>query len=132
MPLPFRILLADDHAAVLQRMNHLLSSEFEVIGTASTGTEMIIAAQKLKPDVIVADVSMPGLNGIEASRQVLRKIPHLPIVLLTMHREFTIVQQALEAGVRGYVHKLTAGDELIPAIRSALEGQVFISPSCTA
>jgi DNA-binding NarL/FixJ family response regulator len=127
---PIRVLLVDDHEAVLERIRRLLSSEFQVVATASNGLEMVSAHAKHLPDVIVADVAMQGLSGIEASRRVLSYTPETPIVMLTMHREPEVVQKAFDAGVLGYVHKLTAGEDLIPAIHSALEGKRFVSDSC--
>jgi len=125
-----RVLLVDDHAEVLLRIKSLLSSDFDVVGTASDGAGMVTAAAKLNPDVIVADITMPGLNGLEASREVLKRRPELPIIMLTMHREPGLVREALDAGVRGYIHKLRAGEELVPAILGAVQGQTFVSPDC--
>jgi DNA-binding NarL/FixJ family response regulator len=125
-----RVLLVDDHAAVLERIRQLLSSEFAVVATASDGLEMLAACETCNPDVIVTDIAMRNLSGIEASRTLLQRRPGTPIVVLTMHRDREIVQGALEVGVRGFVHKLSAGDDLIPAIRLALAGERFISESC--
>jgi DNA-binding NarL/FixJ family response regulator len=125
-----RILLVDDDGVLLRLIAELLEPEFEVVGTVTGGQAMISAAEDLDPDVIVADVEMPGLDGINASRAVLKSKPTLPIVILTTHRHTRLVYRALDAGARGYVHKLSAGDELVLAIHSALQGRTFVSPTC--
>ena len=123
-----RVLIADDHEWMLDLIDEILGGDFEVVGKVTDGRAMVEAASRLQPDLIITDLAMPGLTGIEASRQTLKSRPGLPIVLLTMHEEMQFVEDALTAGVRGYVHKLAAGDELIPAVRCALNGQTFISP----
>ena len=125
-----RVLLVDDHVSVLEGVRDLLSPEFAVVATATDGVEMLSACEYHNPDVIVTDIAMQRLSGIEASRKLLRSRPDTPIVILTMHREREVVQCALDAGVTGYVHKLSAGEDLIPAIRLALAGKRFISDSC--
>jgi DNA-binding NarL/FixJ family response regulator len=128
--LAIRLLLVDDDRPVLDLMIPLLAEEFEIAGMACDGEEMISATERLCPDVILADIAMPRLDGIEASRRILDSHPEARIVLLTMHREPELVQRALAAGIRGYVHKLTAGDEVITAVHSVLRGEIFVSPSC--
>lgn len=123
-----RVLIADDHEWMLDMIDDLLTSDFEVVGRVKDGAAMVEAASRLQPDVIVTDLAMPGLTGIEASRAALKARPGVPIVLLTMHNETQFVEDALKAGVRGYVHKLAAGDELIPAMQCVLKGETFISP----
>jgi DNA-binding NarL/FixJ family response regulator len=123
-----RVLLADDHEWMLQEMEDLLATDFDVVGKVRNGVAMVEAASRLQPDLIVTDLAMPGLTGIEASREALRARPGVPIVLLTMHEEKQFVEDALNAGIRGYVHKLTAGDDLILAIHCALKGETFVSP----
>ena len=125
-----RVLLVDDHTTILEGIRKLLSQEFAIVATASDGMEMLSACDSYNPDVIVTDITMPRLSGIEASRQLLRNRPGTPIVILSMHREQAVVRSALDAGVAGYVHKLSAGDDLIPAIRLALAGKRFVSDSC--
>jgi DNA-binding NarL/FixJ family response regulator len=114
---------------MLEAMEALLASDFDVIGKVTNGIAMVQEAFRLSPDLIVTDLAMPGLTGIEASREALRMRPGLPIVLLTMHSERQFLEDALSAGVRGYVHKLTAGEDLIPAMRCALKGETFVSPA---
>jgi DNA-binding NarL/FixJ family response regulator len=122
-----RVLLVDDHPPVLKQIQNLLAGEFDIVGVADDGETMIAGAAELKPDLIVADIAMPRLDGIEASRRILKDQPRLPIILLTMQNDRQIMQQALRVGVRGYVLKLTAGEDLIPAMREALEGRTFVS-----
>jgi DNA-binding NarL/FixJ family response regulator len=124
-----RVLLADDHEWMLEEMEDLLASDFDVVGKVTNGIAMVQEASRLRPDLIVTDLAMPGLTGIEASREALRTRPGVPIVLLTMHSERQFLEAALSAGVRGYVDKLTAGEDLIPAMRCALKGETFISPA---
>lgn len=123
-----RVLLADDHEWMLQEMEDLLATDFDVVGKVRNGVAMVEAASRLQPDLIVTDLAMPGLTGIEASREALRTRPGVPIVLLTMQEEKQFVEDALNAGIRGYVHKLAAGEDLIRAIHCALKGETFVSP----
>jgi DNA-binding NarL/FixJ family response regulator len=130
LPSRVRVLLADDQAAILRDIEELLRADFEIVGTASDGVAAIEEAARLQPDLIVTDLTMPRLGGIEASREMLKARPGLPIVLLTMNQDPQIVEHAMRVGIRGYVHKLTADEELIPAARCALNGETFISPAC--
>lgn len=122
-----RVLLADDHKWMLDEMEALLAPDFDVVGKVCDGKAMVEATSRLLPDLVVTDLTMPGMTGIEASRQALKVRPDLPIVILTMHDEARFVKDALGAGVRGYVHKLAAFEDLIPAIRCALKGGTFVS-----
>lgn len=122
------ILLADDESAVLDRVRRLLESEFRVVGTAADGQALLAAAERLKPDVILADISMPVLNGFEAARRLKSASPETRIIFLTVHEEPTIVMEAMEIGVRGYVIKRSAAQDLITAIREVLQGRPFVSP----
>lgn len=126
----FRVLLADDSEEMLNDMEELLASEFDIVGKATDGISAVEAATRLKPDLIVTDLAMPSLSGIEASRKMLTTRPDMPIVLLTLHNDARLVEQALGVGIRGYVHKLTAAEDLIPALYCALRGQTFVSPTC--
>ena len=130
--MPIRVLLVDDHIVILERIRQLLSSEFVVVATASDGLEMLSACVRDNPDVVVTDITMKGLNGIEASRKLLQIRPGTPIVVLSIHREPEVVQGALEAGAMAFVNKFSVGEDLIPAIHSVLEGRRFVSDSCTA
>lgn len=124
-----RILLADDHKIVLEGLKSLLEPEFEIIGTAEDGRALVAIAQKLRPDVIVADISMPLLNGIEAARQIKEVDKEIKIVFLTMHLEATYAASALEAGASGFVLKHSAPSELIVAIREAMRGRTYVTPT---
>lgn len=120
-----RILLADDHAIVLDGLRSLLAPEFEVVATAADGRQLVELARSLRPDVIVADISMPLLNGIDAARQ----LPGVRFVFLTMHADPTYLLRAMQAGALGYVLKHAASAELTVAIRRALAGESYMSPA---
>ena len=124
-----RILLADDHQMVAEGLKDLLSDEFEVVGLASDGRALVEAAARLLPDVIVADITMPHLNGIEAMVELKKHVPRAKIVFLTMHQDTAYASRALEAGASGYVLKHSAATELVAAIRAALQNHTFITPS---
>jgi len=123
-----RILLADDHQIVLDGLCSLLAGEFEVCGTAMDGRQLVDLARKVQPDVIVTDISMPLLNGIDAVRKLREEGVTAKVVFLSMHFDVTYLSQALEAGASAYVLKHAASDELISAIRAALRGGSFLSP----
>lgn len=124
-----RLLLADDHKIVLEGLRGLLEDRFELVGFAADGRELLALAATLHPDVIVADISMPSLNGIDAARQLRERDPSARIVFLTMHPDATYLARALDAGASGYVLKHAAPDELVTAINAALRGEVYVSPS---
>jgi len=105
----------------------LLDSEFDVVGLVEDGPALVKAAEQLKPDVIVTDIGMPGLDGISAAVLVLRTNPATRVVFVSVHDERCVVNSGLEAGGLGYVLKLAAGEDLIPAVRAALRGQIHIS-----
>jgi two-component system, NarL family, response regulator NreC len=120
-----RVLIADDHADVLDDIRDLLEPDFDVVGAVSDGQQLLKAAETLKPDVIVTDISMPELNGIEASRRIIEKYPDSKIVLLTMHNDPALIEQGFAAGVLGYVLKVKANMDLAQAIYRAVEGKRF-------
>jgi DNA-binding NarL/FixJ family response regulator len=124
-----RVLLADDHRVVAQGLKSMLSAEFELVGMVTDGQAMVEASKTLHPDVIVADVSMPVLSGIDALEMLRRKGIDVPVVFLTMHNQPGYARRALRAGAAGYVLKLAAPEELIQAIRIALNGGTFVSPA---
>lgn len=124
-----RILLADDHRIVAEGLKELLTAEFELLGIVEDGRALVEEAKKLRPDVIVADISMPDLNGIDALAQLKKNDPCVKVVFLTMHREVAYARRALEAGAFGFVLKHSAPDELVTAIRAALNGQKYITPA---
>jgi DNA-binding NarL/FixJ family response regulator len=123
----FRVLLADDHPPLLAVIRRLLAEEFEVVGEACDGAEAVRQARVLQPDVLVIDLAMPRMGGIEAIRQIQAERPGSAIVALTVLSDRAVLTAALEAGARGYVLKSQAGNDLIPAIRSALAGQSLVS-----
>lgn len=124
-----RILLADDHSVLLERVAKFLQPTFEVVGMARNGLEMIDAAVRLKPDIIVTDISMPDLDGIEAAHR-LREMGHsVIIVFLTIHESSEFVDACLAEGAMGYVVKSHVKRDLIPAINAALSGRRFVSPA---
>ena len=123
-----RVLLADDHKIVLEGLRGILEAEFELVGTVEDGRALVAAAQKFNPDVIVADVSMPLLNGIEAAQQIKKANSKAKFIFLTMHPDVSYAARALEAGASGYVLKHSAPSELVEAIREALRGRVYVTP----
>jgi DNA-binding NarL/FixJ family response regulator len=122
-----RILLADDHLDSLETIERHLKPEFEVVGKVLDGHRLLQEAMRLKPDVIVSDISMPLLNGIEAADQLRESGCQSRIVFLTVHSDPDFVRVCLAAGAFGYVVKSRIGTELVPAIREALAGHIFIS-----
>jgi two-component system response regulator NreC len=127
--IPLRVILADDHQIVRQGIRTLVERQgVTVVAEAADGLTLIEQARQHLPDLAIVDVSMPGLNGIDATRQMLAAVPTLAVVLLTMHDEELHVSAALRAGVRGYVLKTQAADELIDAIRTVSTGGTYLSP----
>ena len=123
-----KILLADDHTLLLEAFKRLLEPEFEVVGTVADGRALLTAAQKLKPDVIVLDISMPLLSGLEAARQLQGVSPHPKLIFLTMNPDPDVAQEALRLGASGYLLKTSAASELTKAIRAALRGLKYVTP----
>lgn len=123
-----RVLIADDHLLVAEALERLLSSEFDLAGVVEDGRALVEAAAKLRPDVIVADVTMPQLNGIDALVRLRQIGDQTPVVFLTMHRDASFARRALEAGASGFVLKHSASVELIAAIRAALQGKTYLTP----
>jgi DNA-binding NarL/FixJ family response regulator len=123
-----RVLLADDHLMVAEALKSLLAPEFDLVGVVEDGLALVEAAGTLQPDVIVADVTMPHLNGIDALVQLRQRGDRVPVVFLTMHRDATFARRALDAGASGFVLKHSAPAELVTAIRAALEGRTYLTP----
>ena len=127
-----RIVVADDHSVVLEGVRHILSQEgYELSGTAEDGRELVRLAEENKPDLIVLDISMPGLNGIEAARQIKKQNPRIKIIFLSMHADAIYVREAFRAGGNGYVLKRTAVSELCQAVRDVMAGRSYITPMVT-
>jgi DNA-binding NarL/FixJ family response regulator len=123
-----RILLADDHKMFAQGLRSLLEDEFELVGTVTDGQALIEAARELDPDVIVVDISMPVLNGLDAVRQLKKEGTPARIIFLTMHADDSLVAEAFRCGGSGYVLKQSAGEELISAIGQVLAGHEYVTP----
>jgi DNA-binding NarL/FixJ family response regulator len=124
-----RVLLADDHRVVSEGLKRLLADDFELVGMVEDGRALVAAAKKLKPDVIVADITMPHLNGIDAMAQLKKDNAGVKVVFLTMHQDPAYARRALAAGAAGFVVKHSAPAELVMAIHAALKGQTFITPA---
>ena len=127
-----RVLLADDHRIVAAGLQALLSVDYELVGQAQDGRSLLELARQVRCDFIVADISMPGLNGIDALRQMRREGLDVPVVFLTMHTEPAYARRALEAGAAGYVLKHAAPQELLQALQAAAKGNIYISREIAA
>jgi DNA-binding NarL/FixJ family response regulator len=123
-----RVLLADDHAQTMQLWRTLLEPEFDVVGTVNDGESLVHAAERLAPDVIVSDIGMPGMSGIAAAGAILRRHPAARIIFATIHADSALLRTSLAAGAYAYVLKVRAADDLAPAVRAALRGEMLISP----
>ncbi|HTL29081.1 MAG TPA: response regulator transcription factor [Tepidisphaeraceae bacterium] len=123
-----RVLLADDHPAVLEQLRTLLGHDFDVVACVRDGYGLLGAALVLRPDVVVSDVAMPGMDGIDAVARIHRECPTLPVVLVSVHGEMALVERGLRAGALGYVLKASAGEDLVPAVQAALRGEKHVSP----
>lgn len=126
--MPKRLLLADDHALMLEGLLRLLSGEFEIVGTVTNGRAVLEEAKRLNPDVIVLDVSMPELNGIEAARRLSALLPSAKIVFVTQQLDPAYVHAAFAAGALAYVAKQSAAKDLVEAIRLALSDRYYVTP----
>ncbi|HEV8352758.1 MAG TPA: response regulator transcription factor [bacterium] len=126
-----KILIADDHSIVREGVRMILSSErdFEVVGEASSGEQAVELMAALKPDVVVMDISMPGIGGIEATEKIKQRHPDVNVLALTMHEDESYVFRLLRAGASGYVLKRAAATDLVTAVRAASRGEAFLYPS---
>lgn len=122
-----RVLLADDHAMVLEGLKRLLEPEFNVIGTAESGQELVSLAQELTPDVVLLDIAMPGVSGLETARQLKSALPTVRILFVTMMMEPVYVSEAFRTGALGYVLKQSAASELVSAIRTVMANRRYVS-----
>ena len=123
-----RLLLGDDHALMLEGLTRLLAGEFDIVGTAVDGRTLVSEAERLKPDVVVLDIGMPEMNGIEAARRLNRSLPSCKLVFITQQLDPAYVHAAFAAGARAYVAKQSASKELVEAIRRALRGYYYVTP----
>lgn len=122
-----RLVLADDHPGVLEEIRLLLEGEFEIVGAASEGSALLSLADRLRPDAVVSDVHMPLVDGIEAGRRILRERLCPAVVILTAYNEPRLVDSALQCGIRGYVLKRDAGEELALAVHTVAAGGMYLS-----
>ena len=124
-----KILLADDHRIILEGLRTLLETEYDVVGMAEDGHVLVKEALRLKPDVIIADISMPSLNGIDAIRQIWKEGLNPKVIFLTMHNDALYAKEVLDMGASGFVLKHSASSELLTAVQEALRGNTHISPA---
>ena len=126
-----RVLLADDHILVADGLRRILEPECEVVGAVEDGRSLLAAAEKLKPDIILLDISMPLLNGVDAARRLRDTVPSAKVIFVTMHADATYVTGAFRAGASGYVLKRCASMELLSAIHEVLKGRPYVTPLIT-
>jgi len=134
MPYPIkraRLMLADDHSLVAAGLRSMLESKFDVVGMSDNGRALVHDAKQLTPDVVLLDISMPELNGIEAARQLRKLLPRTKLVFVTMHTDATFVTEAMRAGGSGYVAKQSAPTELVTAVEEVLRGRTYLTPLVT-
>ncbi|HXY49936.1 MAG TPA: response regulator transcription factor [Terriglobales bacterium] len=124
-----RILLADDHTLLAHAFRKLLEPEFEVVGTAADGRKLLVMALELKPDLVLVDLGMPLLNGIDAGRELKKLLPETKLLVVTMNEDTAVAAEAIREWASGYLLKKSAGEELIFAIRSLLRGQSYVTPT---
>ena len=127
-----RVVLADDHPPVLEEIRALLSEDFDVIAAVRGARTLIASAEALRPDAVISDISMPDMDGIEAARRILAAGTAATAIVLTMHNDPHLLDRAIGAGVRGFVLKVDAGEELIDAVREAERGGTYVSRSVRA
>jgi RNA polymerase sigma factor (sigma-70 family) len=126
-----RLLMADDHSIMLAGLRKLVEGTCEVIGAVEDGRALVEAAEQLRPDLILVDISMPLLNGMDAARQIKKSVPDAKLIFLTMHASPVFATEALQAGASGYLLKQSAASELPQAIETVLNGQVYLTPAIT-
>jgi DNA-binding NarL/FixJ family response regulator len=126
-----RLLLADDHTLLLEGIRLMLEPEFELVGSVEDGLALLAAAKTLKPDIILLDISMPTMNGIDAARRLRKLLPSARLIFLTMHADADYVAAAFQAGAMGYILKRAAASELKTAIREVIKGHHYVSPLVT-
>lgn len=131
--MPIRVLIADDHGVVRAGLRALLTGEpgLQVVGEAATGADAVSQAVQQQAQVVLMDISMPGLDGIEATRRLVEQLPEVRVLLLTVHEDPGLLREALRVGAAGYVIKRAVESELINAIRAAAEGDLYVHPSMT-
>ena len=126
-----RVLLADDHALLMGAFEKLLADECDIVGQVSDGRALIAAVEKLDPDLVVLDISMPLLNGLEAARQIKRTMRHVKLVFLTMNEDADLAAEAFRIGASGYLLKRSLASELPTAVREVMQGRAYVTPLLT-
>ena len=126
-----RVLLADDHTLLLDAFKNLIEPECDVVGTVADGRALLTAAEQLRPDVIVLDIMMPLLNGLEAGRQIKKALPEVKLIFLTMNQDPVLATEAFSMGASGYLLKTSAASELLIAIEEATKGRFYVTPAMT-
>jgi DNA-binding NarL/FixJ family response regulator len=126
-----RLLLADDHTLVLEGLKKILETDFDLAGTVENGRDVLRVAGELKPDVVLLDISMPLLNGIDTAKQLLKMSPGIKVIFVTMHADSDYVAEAFRAGASGYLLKRSAGSELVNAIHEVMKGRYYVTPLVT-
>ena len=126
-----RLLLADDHTLVLEGLKKILGVDFDLVGAAENGRELLRLAEELKPDVVLVDISMPLLNGIDACKHLLKTNPEAKVIFVTMHADADYVSEAFRAGASGYLLKRSAASELVNAIHEVMKGRCYVTPLVT-
>lgn len=127
-----RVLLADDHPLTLEGLRAFLEPHLESVGTVTDGRALVDAALRLKPDLIILDITMPLLNGIDAAVQIKKSLPGVKLLFVTMHVNPAYLEAALNAGATGYVLKSAAREELLDAIKSVLNGRIYVTPTLSS
>jgi DNA-binding NarL/FixJ family response regulator len=123
-----RIVVADDHEEILSVIKEVLQPEFEVVAAVGDGRDLLQAVKNFKPDIIIANINMPEMSGIEATRRIVEEDFEARVILLTMYNDRSMVEEGISAGAKGYVFKLAAGRELVPAVYEVIQGRFYISP----
>jgi DNA-binding NarL/FixJ family response regulator len=126
-----RVLLADDHPMMLEGLRKLLEPDYDVVGVVADGPALLEAAASLRPDLVIADISMPGIDGIEVTRRLLKVAPEVRVLILSLHTEPSWVRSAFEAGAHAYLPKSAAPEEIELAVREVLKGRFYVSPEVT-
>jgi DNA-binding NarL/FixJ family response regulator len=123
-----RVLLADDHTFVLEGFKKLLEEQCDLVGSVEDGRALVEAAVKLQPELVILDISMPRLNGIEAAKKLKKQLPGVKLIFVTMHADSAYVNEAFKAGASGYLLKRSAATELVQAVQSAMSGHFYVTP----
>lgn len=123
-----RVILADDHVMVAEGLGRLISEVADLVGQVTDGQQLVNSARRLKPDIIVSDITMPVMSGLDALRQLKLEQPHVRFIFLTVHAEARVAAEAMRAGACGYLLKAAAGEELLEAIRAVMAGRTYLTP----